>query len=311
MARSIILGLLGAMLITGGALAAEQPTAELEGYSGWWLQNDVAEAFVIAEPYPRIISFRLQGGDSPLHISHEYEYFGIRSWFLEPTQIDESGLPALQPAEAEKLGPRALRLTAAEEEKSGLQLIMEISLDESAAQLRVRHGFKNLRQEQRRIAAWALNVIRPDRGVGITPWRSQELRSLLLWPATDPTEKGLHFGPRAIALDYRVLPENKWQKLGTNTDAGWVAFVWDGQALKSTVAYVPNAEYPEGGGTVTMFNSTPELFEAGERFGEIENIGPLYELLPGHTLWLDQTLELVAGVEGDDPEKWLEVLEAK
>ena len=300
--------LLAAGLASGAAHA--QPQADKhEGYYGWWLQNDAAEAFVITEPYPRLVAFNLKGKSSPLHISDQYEYFGVRTWFFEPTQIPTSGLPALQPARAELIGERGLRLTAAPDTTSQLQLFMEIELDEKEARLHIRHGFKNLKNEQRRIAAWALNVIKPDDGVGVTRFKKEGRRSLLFWPNTDLDEDALKTGPRALAVDYSVLPRNGWFKVGTNTDAGWVAYVWDGMALKSSVAHVTNAEYPEDGGTITFFNSTTEIFDGNPRFGEIENVGPLSELQPGNTLWMDQTLEIIDGIEGDDPEAWVEQLD--
>lgn len=287
------------------ALDAQPKAGTHGGYDGWWLANDTSEAFVIAKPYPRLVVFRLKGRSSPLHVSDKYEYFGVRTWFFEPTQIAASGLPALQPAQMTQTGPRGLRLTAAPDTTSQLQLTMEIRLDDKRPLLHLRHGLTNLKDEQRRIAAWALNVIEPDGGVGVTRWKKGDRRSLLFWPNTDPDEGSLHLGPRALAVDYRVLPRNGWFKVGTNTDAGWVAYVWDGMALKSSVAHVANAEYPEDGGTVTFFNSTPEIFKVGSRFGEIENVGPLSELMPGNTLWMDQTLQIVDGIEGDDPEAWI------
>ena len=299
------------LLLTALPLSAQAPADQYEGFTGFWLENDRAEAFAIATPYPRILAFRLKGGANPLHVNHDYEYIGIRSWFLEPTQIPESGLPALQPARAEKTGERFLRLTAAPDDSSGLQLIMEIALDADRPVLRIRHGFKNMRDAKRRIACWALNVIRPDAGVGVTPWRQGERRSLLFWSDTDPNELGIHLGPRALALDYRIEPKNRWQKVGTNGNAGWIAFVWNKTALKSTVAHVQNAEYPEDGATVTMFNSTAEVFDGKPRLGEIENVGPLSELLPGNTLWMEQELELFSGIETDDPESWVEILGAE
>lgn len=291
------------------AVAAEKPTGEFEGYKGWWLKNERSEAFVIADPYPRIIAFRLNGGNSPLHVSHDYEYFGIRTWFLEPTQNSQSPLPALQKASVEKMGENGLRLVAVEKDSSALELTMEIRLDDSKPILHVRHGMKNLRDEKRRIALWALNVIKADGGVGITPWRADGRQTFLFWPDTDPDEEGIHLGAKALALDYRVLPRNGWLKVGTDTDAGWVAYVFDGYALKSTVPFVAKAEYPEGGGSITMFNSTSAVFDGNPRFGEIENVGPLSDLMPGNTLWMEQKLEIVSGLEGDDPEMWIDLLE--
>ncbi|MBN63479.1 MAG: hypothetical protein CME20_19160 [Gemmatimonadetes bacterium] len=298
------------ILLATGALGAKSPSEQYEGFTGYWLKNDRAEAFAIASPYPRVLAFRLVGGENPLHVSSEYEYVGIRTWFFEPTQNRQSGMPALRPATAERMGAHGLRLVAAPDDSSGLQLTMELFLDPALPVLRIRHGLTNLRDEQRRIAAWALNVIRPDHGVGVTPWGSVHRRSLLFWPDTEPNEIGLHLGPKALALDYRIEPQNRWQKIGTNTDAGWIAYVWNETALKSTVAHVANAEYPENGGTVTMFNSTSEVFDGKPRFGEIENVGPLSELMPGNTLWMEQELELISGIEADDPERWVEILGA-
>ena len=298
------------ILLAAGALGAKSPSEQYEGFTGYWLKNDRAEAFAIASPYPRVLAFRLVGGENPLHVSSEYEYVGIRTWFFEPTQNRQSGMPALRPATAERMGAHGLRLVAAPDDSSGLQLTMELFLDPALPVLRIRHGLTNLRDEQRRIAAWALNVIRPDHGVGVTPWGSVHRRSLLFWPDTEPNEIGLHLGPKALALDYRIEPQNRWQKIGTNTDVRWIAYVWNETALKSTVAHVANAEYPENGGTVTMFNSTSEVFDGKPRFGEIENVGPLSELMPGNTLWMEQELELISGIEADDPERWVEILGA-
>lgn len=303
------LTLLSLLLLAGSAWSNEKPTGEFSGYAGWWLRNASAEAFVIAEPYPRVIAFRLIGGKNPLHVSHDYEYFGIRTWFLEPTQNAHSPLPALQRASAETMANGGLRLQAAPADSAGLQLCMEISLHQTEPILHIRHGMQNLRAEQRRLALWALNVIKPDGGVGIAPWRSEDRQHFIFWPNTDPDQDGLHLGRRALAVDYRVLPRHGWLKVGTDTDRGWVAYVYGEHALRSSVAHVANGQYPEGGGTVTMFNSTPEVFDGKERFGEIENVGPLSDLQPGNWLWMDQEVQILSGLQGDDPEAWVDALD--
>ena len=108
------------LLLAALPLAAQ--TDQYEGFAGFWLENDRAEAFAIAAPYPRVLAFRLKGGENPLHVFREYEYIGVRSWFFEPTQIPASGLPALQPATAEMTSARSVCLTAAPDDSSGLQL---------------------------------------------------------------------------------------------------------------------------------------------------------------------------------------------
>ena len=40
------------ILLAAGALGAESPSEHYEGFTGYWLKNDRAEAFAIAPPYP-------------------------------------------------------------------------------------------------------------------------------------------------------------------------------------------------------------------------------------------------------------------
>ena len=92
------------ILLTTLPLNAQTPSDQYQGFTGYWLKNDRAEAFAIASPYPRVLAFRLKGGENPLHVSREPEYIGIRTWFFEPIQIPQSGLPALRPATGERTG---------------------------------------------------------------------------------------------------------------------------------------------------------------------------------------------------------------
>lgn len=277
------------------ALAAAA-TGRHRGFDGWWLRSGAAEAFVIAEPHPRLIAFHLSGRASPLHVSGRYPFYGVRSWFLEPVESDQSGLPAQRPAAGEARGPGRLKLTGAEESVTGLQLTMDFALDDSAARLNITHAFRNLRQTPRRMAAWAINAVAAN-GIGLTAWRQETRRSLILFRETGAREPAIRAEPAVLAVDYRMPPENAFFKVGTDTACGWIAFVWDGMALKSSVAHVPGAEYPEGGGTVTFFNSGPM---EEPRFAEIENVGPLTDVPPGGTVRLAQTLLLIDGIIGDD-----------
>ena len=102
------------------AAAADGPPQTYRGIEGRWLRNDVAEAFVSGRPYPRVVAFRLPGGPSPFRVATTDPYYGVRSWFMEPTQNEDSGLPSAQPADLQLLTPLSVRLTAAREEKSGL-----------------------------------------------------------------------------------------------------------------------------------------------------------------------------------------------
>jgi hypothetical protein len=279
------------------AWAAEP--AQLQGLEGYWLTNGVAEAFISAKPHTRIAVFRLKGGENPMRVSSTDIYCGVRLWYMEPLQTDCSGLPATQSAQAEVLGPLTLRLTAAPEDKSGLQAILEVTLDAKAPVLRARHGLKNLRPSTRRMAAWAL-IAFPNQGLAFVPWRGEAgaMRSLLLFMNGDPTEPCLHIGQRALGVDFRVMPRSGQIKVGSNSDAGWAAYVRNGLVLKSSVAFCKDGDYSEGGSTVTFYHcGLPDQ----DGFGELENMGPLRDVAPGAILWMDQSLELVSGLKPSGP----------
>jgi hypothetical protein len=256
-----------------------------------------------------VAALRRVGGVSPLWTTTANQFFGVRTWFLEPVQLETAPLPALQPAQAGRMSAGGIRLTAAPEPTTGLQVIMEISLDAALPVLNVRHGLKNLRDKPRELAAWAINVL-PHRGVAVTPLAgdSNIFRSYLLYTGVDPTDPSLRLGKDAIGIDFRMPARGGWVKTGTNTDAGWVAYATDGMAIKSTVAYESGATYPEGGGTITIYQSGKTVDEG---FCEIENVGPFKRVRPGRTLWLDQKLELLAGVEiqGEGPDQWRQAVE--
>jgi hypothetical protein len=283
------------------AAAADDAPQAYQGIDGCWLRNGVAEAFVSGRPYPRVVAFRLLGGPSPFRVATTDPYYGVRSWFMEPSQNDDSGLPSAQPAEIQLLTPLSARLTAAREEKSGLQLTMEITLDPKQPSLTVRHGFANLRGETRRLAAWAI-MATPHEGVALAPWATGQttIRALTFIPGSDPTEPCLRLGKQALGVDFAVPSQAGQLKVGTNSDAGWVGYLWGGQAMQSRVAHVAGAEYPEGGATVTFYSCGRP---ADEGFSEVEHVGPLTNVDPGQTLWLEQVIALadgVSSVEGPD-----------
>ncbi len=304
-------GLAWLLLMNAWVAAAELPQAgdNPESTAECWLRNEVAEVQVGAHPYPRVIAFRLHGGLSPLRVSQTDQYYGVRSWYMEPGQVATSGLPALQPAELRLLSERHVRITAAPEPQSGLQLIMEVKLDEDAPVLTVRHGFRNMRDCERRLAAWVIMAV-PHEGMGLVLWALDKTRvkSLLMFPGAAPDEPCLRLGRRAMGVDFGVPSRAGQFKVGTNSDAGWVAYLRPGLGLISTVRHENNAEYPEAGATTTFYTCGSQVAQG---FGEVEQVGPLTLVAPGRTLWLEQRLEIVRlpAVAAEDADTWLEVVQ--
>ena len=272
-----------------------------EGLDGWWLRNAVAEAFVCARPAPRVVSFRILGRPSLLQDDWKRTFHGVRSCFMEPTFVPESAGPNQQPAEGAWIRPNILRLTAGVDEVSRLRLTMEIAIDNHTPRLSIRHGLTNSRENIRTIAPWALTVF-PCQGVGVAPWRTgtYPVRSYLLFFETDPREPCLRPAKRALGVDFGSPPRNAQIKVGTNSNSGWVAYAYGDNALVSSVPFIPGAVYPENDTTVTFYATDGTVDFTDESFCEIEHVGPLASLEPGATVWLNQTLEIVSGIEASE-----------
>lgn len=263
----------------------------LDGMQGLWLLNESSELFVSFNPYPRVAYFSLKKGESPFRVSEKDQFFGIRTWFMEPFQNEFAMLPACRPAKAVKTGELSVSLSSEPDEKSGLQLLMEISLDPVSPKLKIRHGMKNMLKAKRRIALWSIMAF-PPIGTGYTPWaeKSPAIRSLVLFQGVEPADPCLKVGQDTLAVDFsRPVELGAHMKAGAASESGWAFYKWKNGLLKSFVPVVPGAEYPENGATVTLYSSSKK---AGEGFCEVEHVGPIRNMPPGKTLWLEQSLEI-------------------
>jgi hypothetical protein len=269
----------------------EQKEAVAGGYSGWWMSNECAEAFVVAKPYPRVGAFRLKDKESPLLITDIHSYWGIRTWFQEPIEDKRSFAPAASPAEAE-MGKDGIILRGAP--TLGLELIMDIRLDPEKPLLTIRHGFKNLATEKRRISIWIINAF-PRQGIGVAPWSEcSTFRRYQIWPFTDPDETCISFSKKMIKVNFagQISSPKGFLKIGTVAESGIVAY-WNwttGTFLKSCVGYESAASYPEPGSNTILFSISNN--SECPSFSELEHVGPLKEVAPGDTTWLEQKLEI-------------------
>ncbi len=283
-------------------------------HDGWWLRNVRAEAFVCAMPYPRVLAFRLRGGHSPLFVTDDFDLIGMRSRIHQPeSDTDHSQSPALQPAEATWLGERSIQLLAAPDiDKSGLRLTMEVTLHDTLPLLRLRHGFRNLREEPQLLAAWAILAV-PDSGIGILPYNHQSFaRRLIHFPGLSIVQPCVDYGKHALTVDYAVPPEQNWFKIGTDSTAGWVAYVKDNLVIRSMVDVPRDATFPESGATVTIFKWRGGNDWQQQPFGEIEHNGPLRTVASGESIVMDQIVELRDDLlpDASGPDGWHKILTA-
>ncbi len=277
------------------------------GYRGWPVGNAAADAFVIADPYPRIVDFRLPGERSVLHVSKRHEFFGVRTWFMEPEQNDQSGLPARMRGRTLASEAAHVHLRTDVEPESRISLSMDVRLHESRPRLDILHGITNHDDGTREIAAWAITAVAAETGLGLTRLRQDDRQVIVCWTPSQLSEPMVVAHEHALALDFRIAPRGSHLKIGTDANCGWVACISGRHALVSKSEFKRGALYPEGGSTVTMFRSGSLPDGA---FAEIENVGPLTQVEPGETITMQQRLEIVDGEGATDIDSWLEVLDA-
>ncbi|GEM_PF-970992 len=250
------------------------------------LRSKHARVDVQIYPEPRILTFYQPGKPNLLFSSHEKGLQGVRTWYMEPEYTSASRRPANRQVQSVNREDHSLRLESEQDPETELQLKTEITLLEDSPTLKVRHGLLNVSDRTREIALWPL-VMLPDAGRVDIPWEMNRTTYNVLqyWPKVDPGYGGISTVKAGVSIDLSVIPE-KYLKLGTRSPQGTILYHRADVTLRSIVPERPDATYPEGNMSMTVYHS-------GRGFAEIEHVGPLTSVPPGESLWLEQTLELI------------------
>lgn len=277
------------------------------GFKGVWAAIGTVRVFCVTTPFPRIIAFETRDHKAPFFVTKEHEYFGLRSWFMEPDQTDHSGLPALQPASHHAGSEDTLILRTERDPDTGLSLKMVISLCPREETLLVEHVFRNETPHKRQMAPWGILALSAENQTGFTKWGSGARRTLVLTPPTQADDPIIGHGDTLLLVDFQREPKGAFLKVGTDACCGWVASADDQMAIWAHSPVDMKEHYPEGGGTVTMFRSGGSGKDA---FGEIEAVGPLRSVGFGETMALTQRVSMTAGLNGRSPEAFVADVEA-
>jgi hypothetical protein len=198
-------------------------------------------------------------------------------------------------------------LRRARDPLTGLVTRMEIELAPRGTEVVVTHVLANEGDAPRRLAPWALTVVRGG-GCALIPnaeFRPQPeallpARTLGLWSYTDLSDPRFAFGPRFLRLrcdPARPAPT----KIGVACERGWFAYVVERTAFVVRTLYDASAEYPDRGCSVEVYT------EGG--FCEVETLGPLVTLAPGASARHVERWSLHANLDADDDGALAELLE--
>ena len=218
---------------------------------------------------------------------------GHRLWIApespEKTYVpDGSGLTV-------RATPLGVELNGASESATGVRKSLRIELDPSAARLRLYHTIVNENSSPLEFAPWSITqfclggtALLPQPVGNTDPHGLLPNRRLVLWPYTRMHD------PRLVLRDDCILVRAEAAlppvKLGYASQAGWLAYWWNGSLFRKIFdLQQPGATYPDEGCNAEVF--------CGDRVVELESLGALNTLAPGGSAQLTETWELFSNLE--------------
>jgi hypothetical protein len=273
------------------------------GYTGCIrLENESAAVVLCHQAGGRVLEYSLQGKNS-MWLDPKQEGW---VWQEGAPSVDLCGgrldigpemLVPRRPAlwlgawRAEAIGPRAARLTSAEDPATGVQLVRDFKLDATGSRLICTQTIRNVSQKQVAWCHWS-RTLAVGGGICVIPvtphgrfpnqYVMYEDRSLINPRPVDPNIR-----MRDGFLE--IIGPPKFRKLGMDSQAGWFAY-----AMPNDVLFVKRYRvYPEKlYGEVAGL--TISIWYDGNIRCELEPIGPLEHLKPGATASFTEEWELKA-----------------
>jgi len=260
-------------------------------YQGWArcieLSNKTIRLVVTAEVGPRIVFCGFVGGENLFYENPQqmgekggagWKTYGGHRFWVSPETWELTYAPDNSPVEVQADGDCARFIPP--REKSGLQKIIEVTIPESANDVKVTHILENRGSNTLTLAPWALSVMHAN-SLAILPHNlehSVELlptHALALWKYTDMSDPRWTWGKHFLQL--RQDPASPTpQKAGLINRYGWAASQLEDQVFLKRFPYDPGAEYPD-------FGCNFEVYTNGDIL-ELESLGPLQALQPGGSL---------------------------
>lgn len=211
---------------------------------------------------------------------------GHRLWFA-PEDPERGAVPDVDGLVLED-GPSSLRLTGRHEAPTGLVRTIVIDVSPDGASLSVCHELCNAGDRDIELAPWSITQL-PLGGAVVLPQPAvrsahdvRPNRNFVLWPYTSWTDERLGFRDGAVVVD--AVPGGDL-KVGYFNEAGWVAYVHGETALVRRFEPAIGRPHPDLGCNVETYS--------GDRYLELEVLGPLVSLGPGEATTLVETWELL------------------
>lgn len=291
-------------------------------YKGWTntyrLSNGLVEVCVLSDIGPRIIDFRLTGGENIFHVREaEAGGSGEREWkirggwrlWVAPEKTETTYLPDNEPCIVEQLGRNRIRVVGQPQRRAGIRKTIEVTLPADESRVRITSRITNVSQRTLNYAGWTLSAVRPG-GRALVPMDKgdrallNDLRTINFWSYTDPQDRRYSVGDELFVIDQRKIKSSRKQarpggsgdegKVGVDTKQGWVAYHIDGLLYMKRFGHKSGQTYPDNGSTVEIYSC--------REFLECENLGPFVTLKPGDEIVYPEDWWLFQGVRMGESE---------
>ncbi len=291
MFRTILLMSL-VILITTNMVATVK--VEKTEYKGWQtcyrITNGEIELIVTGDVGPRIIRFGFVGGQNVFKEFAEQlgkggeEKFqlrgGDRIW-KAPEDPVATWAPDNVPVQI-ILTATGLIARAPIEPLTNLQKEIEIAMASSGTAVTVSHRITNHSLFTLEFAPWVLTMMAQG-GIAVSgfpprgrhPINLEATNPLVMWAYTNLADPRWKFTKKYLTL--RQDPSNnEAQKLGLFNPETWAAYLLNGEAFVKRTKADASKTYPDFGCSFETFTNNDFL--------EIETLGPMTKLSPGHTV---------------------------
>lgn len=282
------------LCITLATSAYAEIKVEKIEYRGWKncyrISNGEVEIIITGDVGPRVIRFGFVGGQNlfkefpdQMGKSGEDKFQlrgGDRVW-KAPEDPVATWAPDNVSIEI-KLTSTGVIARAPVEPLTRLQKEIEVRMAPSGTAVTVSHRIANRSLFALEFSPWVLTMMAPG-GLAITgfpargkhPINLQATNPLVMWAYTNLTDKRWTFTKKYLTL--RQDPSNfEAQKLGLFNSDTWAAYLLNGEVFVKRAKTDPAKTYPDFGCSFETFTN--------HEFLEIETLGPMTKVLPGHTV---------------------------
>ena len=290
-------------------------------YRGWSnaykLSNGTVELIVLADVGPRIISYRLRGGENLLHEveadigklgGNDFRLYGGHRLWVSP-ELESTYFPDNLPVSVSDQGDK-VRFTAPIEPAppgQSLQKELEVELASSGSEVSITHHLTSHNRRAIQLAPWAPTMLRPG-GKAILPLppkaamdkdHYQSVGVLAMWSFTDLADSRWIFGSEHIQLKQLSEPTGRFKEQmgGIYNPAGWGAYYWDGCLFVKRAPVITGARYSDFGCNFEVFTNPDFL--------ELETLGPIEELRPRETIVHSEHWWLFSNVPNGTGDDWV------